>query len=404
MKSVLSVLLAIRLLSLTLAQEACIQEVNCLRPNCVCATTGNPIAPFPLEFAPQFIVLSVNDAVTVTNFRYYKELLSTFSNPNGCRMSLTAFLTHPNTDYTLANELWRLGSEIGVRSVTNSEVVYWKEANYTVWFNELSDAKKIIHKFARIPEEEIIGTRALHMEMGGDEMYRALNDAGYKYDSTWSAREYTNWYGDQPKGALYPYTLDFQSPQIPDDCSVGRCPERIYKGLFVTPVLDIKAISGHPCNMIDSCQSRYNETDCPEQKCEDRVFEFLKENFDYNYKGNKAPFGLHTLPSWFESDKNVQSSAHWNGYKRFLQYVQGLGNVWIVSHSKLLEYMKNPVPVGDVGNLKAFQCPAIDPDTNCPSPMRCEYDSFPGSGAITLTSCTRPCPATYPWVGNPYGN
>ncbi|XP_064083777.1 chitin deacetylase 7-like [Macrobrachium nipponense] len=390
------------LLGSALAQEECIQEGNCKRPDCVCASTSNPIAPLPLEFAPQFVVVTVNDAITVTNFRFYKELVSTFRNPNGCRMSMTAFLTHLNTDYTLANELWRLGSEIGVRSVTSSPVPYWKQANYSEWYSEFSEAKKMIHNFARIPEEEIVGTRALHMEVGGDEMYRALRDAGYKYDSSWTALDYTNWY-ENAKGALYPYTLDFQSPQVPHDCPVGRCPQNTYNGLFVTPVLNLKSISGDPCNMVDACQSSYNETDCPEQKCEDRVFQFLKENFEYNYHGNRAPFGLHTLPAWFESDKNVKSTAHWKGYKRFLQYVQDLDDVWIVSQNKVVEYMKNPVPVGDIAQLEAFQCPTIDPDTNCPAPMGCEYDSYPGSGKITIRICSRPCPTTYPWLGNPTG-
>ncbi|XP_066945313.1 chitin deacetylase 8-like [Macrobrachium rosenbergii] len=389
------------LLGAALGQEACVQETNCMRADgCVCATTVTPIDPLPSSFAPQFVVVSFNDAVTVSNYDFYHDIVTTYRNPNGCRMTMTMFLNHLNNDYTLSNELWRLGSEIGVRSVTASSVEYWKSANYTVWHNEIQDTKKMISKYGRIPEAEILGTRAPHMQIGGDEMYQALTDAGFGYDSSWTALAYTNWYGSPAKGALYPYTLDFKSPQIPDDCPVGRCPENLYKGLFVTPVLDLESFSGYPCNMIDACESQYNETDCPEQVCEDNVFEFLKKNFEHNYNGNRAPFGLHTAPSWFEKDKINNSTAHTRGYKRFLEYAASLEEVWIVSHNKVVEYMKDPVPYMDVGNLDAFKCPSIDPDSNCPDPLRCDYKDTQGFDSISMTICTRPCPDHYPWLGN----
>merc|ERR1712002_14770 len=380
------------------ASEVCVQEDNCKRPDCVCASTSHPLGPVPVEYLPQFVVVSFNDAVTPSNYQFYHEILTNYTNPNGCPMSMTMFLNHHNNDYSLTNELWRLGCEIAVRSVTPSPISYWENANYSTWHSEFSDCRAIISKYARIPEDDIIGIRAPYMQIGGDTMYSALKDAGFKYDSSWTALDYTNWYGKSPKGALYPYTLDFQSPQIPDDCPVGKCPEEKYPGLYVTPVLDLKSTLGQPCNMIDACQSWYNQTDCPEKLCEDNVFNFLKENFDYNYKDNRAPFGLHTAPQWFQSDEILDSTAHHNGYKRFLEYAQSLEDVWIVSHDKVLEWMKTPVPASNVGSLEAFQCPPYPPTSVCPNPLKCDYDGVP------MKICSRPCPPNYPGLGNVDGN
>lgn len=296
---------------------------------------------------------------------------------------------------------------MGVRSVSATPDIhgYWDKANYTVWLSELSDAKKMIDRYGYVDESLITGVRAPFMQIGGDDMFKALNDSHFEYDSSWTALHYTNWYGDSPLGALYPYTLDFTSPQIGKDCPVGTCPAEHYPGIWVTPVLDLNDTRGEPCNMIDACQSNNNETECPEQYCEDNVFEFLKENFDYNYNSNRAPFGLHTNPSWFSIDEISHSHAHTNGYKRFLEYASSLDDVWIVSHNRMLEWMKNPVPAPNVYTLPAFQCPKYDPDSNCPSHLRCEYtEGLPGElERVVMKICRRPCPDNYPWIGNVEG-
>lgn len=64
---------------------------------------------------------------------------------------------------------------------------------------------------------------------------------------------------------------------------------------------------------------RRNETDCADQNCEDNVFKFLKRNFEYNYNSNRAPFGVFTHHSWFLLDEINESTAHTNGYLRFVR-------------------------------------------------------------------------------------
>ncbi|KAK7069769.1 hypothetical protein SK128_015091 [Halocaridina rubra] len=387
--------------------QDCQQDTNCSRPNCTCFSTESPLDPnFPPPFFPQFVVLSFNDAVTVTNFPFYNEILNTYKNPNDCGISGTFFVNHLYLDYTLANELWRLGSEIGVRSVTATpDISYWRQANYTTWKNEFSDMRDMLIKYAYIDEKDIIGTRVPYLELGGDEMFRALSDGGYQYDSSWPSLIYTNWFGSPPKGAIFPYTLDFKSLQ---DCPIGECPVNVYPGFWETPVVDLQDFRGEACAMIDACQSYNNETECPEQICEDNVFNFLLDNFKINYDNNKAPFGLHTHHSWFLLDELGDSNAHTNGYKRFLEHITTqYSDVWVISHSRLLEWMKNPAIAPDIPSQPAFQCPTFLPPTTCPTPLMCDYNTnlpIPGLEEINMQICSRPCPPNYPWLGNVNGS
>lgn len=57
------------------------------------------------------------------------------------------------------------------------------------------------------------GWRAPFLEMGGDGMFRAIQQLGLKYDSSWTTLKYTNWYEEEIP-ALWPYTLDYPSPQV----------------------------------------------------------------------------------------------------------------------------------------------------------------------------------------------
>ncbi|XP_042856412.1 chitin deacetylase 7-like [Penaeus japonicus] len=396
--------LSLTLLSLGWGQEVCVPDENCKRPDCVCASTESYFASFDNSLTPQFVILSFDDAVTVTNNPFYLDLLNTYKNPNDCRISMTFFVSHLYNDYTMVNELHRLGSEIAVHSVTHKADVehYWRPANYTVWQNEAVDMREMLVKYAYIPEADLKGFRAPFLEVGGNDMYQALYDSGFTYDCSWPALQYTNWYGDEPKGALFPYTLDYQSPQ---DCTVGRCPDALFPGMWVAPMLDLKDNRGEACAMLDACQGNY--TDCADQICEDNVFEFLRRNFEYNYKGNRAPFGVFTHHSWFLLDEINESDAHTKGYLRFLQYVNSLPDVYIASMNRVLEWMKDPYPVMDLGSHPAFTCDSFDPITTCPDPNTCNYKEGlpdPGLQEVVMNVCSRPCPPKFPWLGNVDGN
>lgn len=87
----------------------------CVEPHCQCLNDKPPKGLLS-ESIPQFVTITFDGAVTVTNFPSYKDLFAS-KNPNGCPLTATYFVSHVDTNYKLVHELHRRGNEIGVHSI-----------------------------------------------------------------------------------------------------------------------------------------------------------------------------------------------------------------------------------------------------------------------------------------------
>nr|XP_027206510.1 uncharacterized protein LOC113799991 [Penaeus vannamei] len=167
--------------------------------------------------------------------------------------------------------------------------------------------------------------------------------------------------------------------------------------MWVAPMLDLKDNRGEACAMLDACQgSSYFETEL-------RAPRIAKTTC------SQQPSFLWRVhpPPLVPLDEINESTAHTNGYLRFLQYVNSLPDVYLVSMDRVLEWMKDPLPVMDLGSHPAFTCPTFDPESDCPDPITCEYQEGlpdPGLKEVLMTMCSRPCPKNFPWLGNIDGN
>lgn len=89
-----------------------------------------------------------------------------------------------------------------------------------------------------------------------------------------------------------------------------------------------------------------------------------------------------------------------------MDYLQGLSDVYIVTVNQLLQWVQDPVSIDDLVDFEPLQCSNTLPD-NCPEEdnKNCEYhDNLPNDlDVIFMNVCQGPCPAEYPWTGNPYG-
>ncbi|CAL4068397.1 unnamed protein product, partial [Meganyctiphanes norvegica] len=387
-------------------------------PECACASTLTPLDD-DAEYVPQLVVLSFDDAVNAENYVFYQELIDTYKNPNGFNIAMTYFITHKYNDYSLMYKLWSQKNEIAAHSVSHVPDIpgYWRPAGNDTWFSEIYDTKKMIEKYGRIPEGEVKGWRAPFLETGGDVMFQALQDAGFEYDCSISTFRYSNWYQNAgetaPRGALYPYTMDYKSDL---ECSVGRCPEKTYPGFWVMPMTDLNdprpPTVRAPCNMLGSCLGG-NETSpdywtCKDDECKDNLVRWLKDSFHNHYDTNRAPFGLYAHYSWFLLDTiSEEGSRNRDAYKEFLDYITtSVDDVWIVSLSTVLEYMKDPQYKEDMEDwMEPYNPPIIPPTSDCPDPTSCFFEDSPFDGnGVYMTICTRPCPQYYPWINNIDGN
>lgn len=88
----------------------------------------------------------------------YRSLLNDRTNKNSCAVRATFFVSHEYSEYTLVNELYNRGFEIGLNSITRqSNQTYWREASTDLLMKEFSDQRNQLAHFANIPVNSIQG-------------------------------------------------------------------------------------------------------------------------------------------------------------------------------------------------------------------------------------------------------
>ena len=65
------------------------------------------------------VILTFDDAVNNENWDIYEKIfMSNRTNPNGCPIATTFYLSHEYTNYRHVQKLWNNGHEIGIHSIT----------------------------------------------------------------------------------------------------------------------------------------------------------------------------------------------------------------------------------------------------------------------------------------------
>lgn len=185
--------------------EKC-RKTNCFPPDCRCSQAGIP-GNLTFDEAPQFVYLTFDDAVHSQNIDFIRQIFREVNRGNtGCPAVGTFFVSHEYTDYSIINELYSEGHEIALHSITHS---HFGSAKLEELISEFVGQRKIISKFADIPESEMVGIRMPFLQIGGDNQYEMLQRYGLEYDFS-----RTQWNSKR----MWPYTLDYESKQ---DCFVG---------------------------------------------------------------------------------------------------------------------------------------------------------------------------------------
>jgi len=342
-------------------QEAAKCEVSeCKLPDCFCSGNETELDQQELDQGhkkPQIVYLTFDDALSnLASTQFYEELFGTptnhtYSNPNGCALRATHFITHSYTDYSLVNKWWHYGHEIASHSVTHrNDLKYWEGMTEEEFKAEAVGQRRITGQFAALDPCEIKGWRSPFLQGSADTMYGVLEQENFDYDCTWPTRRFG--YVDAEQG-LYPYTMDYRSVQ---DCPIEPCPQCSHPGLWVQPMIDLEdewiganpntPHSGNPCSMLDACTIMQRDNYTVEDP--DQVYHMLMKNFKRVYEGdedfdgqlvpgNRAPWGLYMHAAWFFGDYGW----HYTGYKKFIQEIASYDDVWIVPVESGLEYMRS---------------------------------------------------------------
>ncbi|KAJ0171784.1 hypothetical protein K1T71_012547 [Dendrolimus kikuchii] len=373
----LTVLLALAVTAheLPLAEPCDIEA--CQLPNCRCSSTEIP-GGLAASNVPQFVVLTFDDAVTVTNIGTYRKLLIGRTNSNNCPAGATFYVNHEYTNYQFVNELYNMGCEIALHSISHqTPVTYWKQASYEDMEKEFADQIKQMSKFANMSASEIYGVRMPFLQMAGNNCFHVMKDYGLVYDSSWPNTDIRN-------PGLWPYTLDYASIQ---DCIIPPCPTASIPGIWVFNMSPWIDLAGNTCSMVDSCVV------VPDHNDEEAWFEFILTNFERHYYGNRTPFPFY-IHEWYLAIHPAVLRA----LVRFADYINSLSDVLTVNQIEVIDWMRNPVTVEEY-RLKPCKQHI---QTTCASqscgPLTADHTQM----SYWMTVCGE-CPREYPWLGNPLG-
>uniref|UniRef100_V5GJZ0 Putative peritrophic membrane chitin binding protein n=1 Tax=Ixodes ricinus TaxID=34613 RepID=V5GJZ0_IXORI len=214
---------------------------RCRPPSCACSGELPP-GGLKVKDTPQLVMLTFNHTIHRGNMPFFYKLLSGADRRNkatGCDVLVTFFVS-ADVDYQLANELYFVGHEIALHTISNrDDPDFWRSLSPEQWGRELADQRKMLKAFGNIAEGDVKGFRGPFLNTGGDKGFKALESNKVEYDN--SLVHLRRRGEDRP---LYPYTLDhgFKMP-----CVVEPCPQDRYPGLWVFPVnvyLKSKVVDG----------------------------------------------------------------------------------------------------------------------------------------------------------------
>lgn len=120
----------------------------------------------------------------------------------------------------------------------------------------------------------------------------------------------------------------------------------------------------------------------------DEVQEWLQEQFDRVYNDNKAPITIVINSGWFSTSEDNLA-----GLTAFLDELANQDDVFLVSHSQVIEWMKNPV------SASSFATDVYDRSESC---LATTCTLMKEEEYRYMKSCVS-CPSSYPWLGNPLG-
>uniref|UniRef100_W8BE79 NodB homology domain-containing protein n=2 Tax=Ceratitis capitata TaxID=7213 RepID=W8BE79_CERCA len=238
------------------------------------------------------------------------------------------------------------------------------------WTREIAGQREILAAYGGVKLSDVRGMRAPFLSVGGNKMYKMLYDSNFTYDSSLPV------YENRPPS--WPYTFDYK---IFHDCMIPPCPTRSYPGVWQVPMVMWQDLNGGRCSMGDACSN-------PSES--DGVQKMIMKNFERHYTTNRAPFGLFYHAAWFTQPH------HKEGFIKFLDAINQMPDVWIVTNWQMLQWVRDPTPISRINSFQPFQCDYSDRPKRCNNPKVCNL--WHKSGVRYMKTC-QPCPDIYPWTG-----
>ncbi|KAA1467878.1 hypothetical protein DENSPDRAFT_833028 [Dentipellis sp. KUC8613] len=346
---------------------------KCKLPDCNCASPNPPGGLQPSE-VPQFVVFTADDAIQSYTLDSVNQFLAHRKNPNGCVPRMTYYTSINYTNMSMVTDWFVAGNEIADHTMTHVG---------TPPDDEVDGNLIALNALAGIPLSSIAGFRAPFLNYSVDTL-KHLYEAKFTYDSSSSAAIPVTENGTD---AYWPYTLD---NGMANDCLQvdGICKgEPKLPGFWEVPMyafFDSRGENG--VHLMDPWLDTANGANTVNDSA---TLEYMKSTFTAHYTNNRQPIGLYTHPIHLSTTYpgSTVSNSTIQMINSFLDWAQNQQDVWIVSTEQLLAWVRNPVPVSQLGNLDALKCTTPQVSQNI-------CNGMPDKEAGLLSHCTF---SDFPW-------
>lgn len=307
-------------------KDGCHQGVNCKRPSCVCKTTKIPLS-FQKNETPQMIYVTVDGNIHGAERRMLRRLFDqSITNPNGCTIKGTIFLTDLDSRYYYVKKLNRQGFEIALRGM--------KPEAFTNKDDMAKDITKQMNSTvsnAKIKLNDILGFRSPELHVLGDSQFDILSRRSLLYDSSLIA-------SNKEAMNTWPFTLDFGWNE---QCKNNNCPTKSHRGVWELPLVKFEE---NECIFLEECDMGIGKNN--------DIKTVLMTEFNKHYHGNRAPMGIALNGSWTgrKGKQNIRK------LRSFLKTVSQHNDVYIVTIRDVIEWVKRPTKVDDLSKFGLWKC------------------------------------------------
>ncbi|KAJ3091843.1 hypothetical protein HK102_013226 [Quaeritorhiza haematococci] len=358
-------------------------------PSCMCPSLNPPGGLSPRN-VPQFITLTLDDAITADNHPIIMQAMGNneeFKNPNGCPVPATFFISTMYTDYALLQKTYNQGNEIAVHTMNHV-------GDPSV--EEIEGSYLAVNAWGGVPKSEILGFRTPFLNYTTKTFERLRGLGTMLYDSSMTqngANEY------------WPYTLD-NGPA--STCQTGTCdPGMKIPGLWEIPISNLRNEDGTDNSSLDPSPlpGTPQNGSVPDltKPTRGEVVKLWQDNFNRHYNGNRAPFGVYLHVLWIARDRENRIAA----LREFIQWTLRNPDVYWVTNQQLLGWINNPTDIAGSRTNPALGCRTKPTGSNiCDgvsnvAPEQCVWnDANVISGYYAFNTCFG-CPSRPPNVTEP---
>ncbi|AGE56244.1 polysaccharide deacetylase [Paramecium bursaria Chlorella virus NE-JV-1] len=301
---------------------------GCSLPNCY--DPGSKM-PLPINEVPQFVLLSHDDEINVNTFDAFQKV-------GICDSKITFFLMWSKIDCRYVRAFYDAGHEIALHTVNHLHLtgVPLDDLAY-----EMLGVRELVHEKCGIPMEAMIGFRAPFLEVNEHTRKVLYDDKNILYESSYNT--------DAP---MVPFTLD---SGLVKNSSVAS---ESYPGLWQIPLNSISNAMHKATYSMDPGRISQDQTESPATGSKfipaNDMRDLLIQNFN-EHRENRLPFSVNFHTPWMNADGYAAALG------KFLDYTRRFDDVYFITYTELIEWMKNPVPVSKMPKQSRSCVPIVVP-------------------------------------------